>query len=891
MATAFGVRSRVAFQAAGAVLISWVCGTLLASSTSVKYLEVALACVIGFATPMNHLGDTCRNGFTWITSAFVLAPLGFGCCYLCFLLGGLRWNHWIVAIGLSCTAFLAILWAFAAQQLSAPRAQLAGNSATVVIALIPLLVVNTGVTQQKQVLLGAAGLLIALFVGAVIPLVLSHLPYIGALSARRQVPACAAAKLTALADLCEATAIYQLPTPAALQRHRECRLRLLAATVDLQAAVQSASMELTEPDLFPEASMLGDFKSKSEDCRRSLQMKSTMLAAGFSQVTWDLFFKGAQGELLRSAAVSAAHALRSSASRLRHLAGDEVPEVPSASWLGSGSSHASAKDCQEAAQRCRSAWENFWEAQLTAASQPQWRERVEESMLRSMPEFEKLPGVPLDLFLSGAHYFKTEGSPEGAQVAAFDEACRHCASLLGVRGACEAAASLAEMAQHAQQDWRWRLPFAGSFTGCRHWLRVPFKPQAWKTGWNKGAKFGGRMAIAILIAEIIYVNVKPHLPEDEDGLWTLITVTMAVTPVAGNSIFRGLLRLFGTFLGALLAVGTVALGGSAYTQAPSVFIMAFFNKYFEQELQFAGMVNFTTYVIVLNTLADRNDPEISDQQEVLRLATRRMLDVMIGVCLAMFANVFFFPERAVDELRARELLSFQRTAEAIRTSSVVLAGLAARAPEPEDSWDDLRADLFASAEAMNFAGDGRPGVMDLLSDAYFESQWRVAGGARVLGGALWVPCGGKSLPGHRCLEAVIGISRMLRITYMMVSLCEPGFEQGAERPLANDPMVLQALGYQGAAIGDELDRVLNLMKPRFEASGCEQHKGTPGELNETLERLEERLELLFRGAAASRARSGGLTLTAGHCGGARSAAVIKMLHGAVEAFIQACRQL
>ena len=27
--------------------------------------EVALACVIGFATPMNHLGDTCRNGFTW----------------------------------------------------------------------------------------------------------------------------------------------------------------------------------------------------------------------------------------------------------------------------------------------------------------------------------------------------------------------------------------------------------------------------------------------------------------------------------------------------------------------------------------------------------------------------------------------------------------------------------------------------------------------------------------------------------------------------------------------------------------------------------------------------------------------------------------------------------
>ena len=34
--------------------------------------------------------------------------------------------------------------------------------------------------------------------------------------------------------------------------------------------------------------------------------------------------------------------------------------------------------------------------------------------------------------------------------------------------------------------------------------------------------------------------------------------------------------------------------------------------------------------------------------------------------------------------------------------------------------------------------------------------------------------------------------------------------QGAERPLANDPMVLQALGYQGAAIGDELDNRQNL---------------------------------------------------------------------------------
>jgi hypothetical protein len=31
--------------------------------------QVALACVVSFATPMNLLGDTCRNAFIWASRA------------------------------------------------------------------------------------------------------------------------------------------------------------------------------------------------------------------------------------------------------------------------------------------------------------------------------------------------------------------------------------------------------------------------------------------------------------------------------------------------------------------------------------------------------------------------------------------------------------------------------------------------------------------------------------------------------------------------------------------------------------------------------------------------------------------------------------------------------
>ena len=75
--------------------------------------------------------------------------------------------------------------------------------------------------------------------------------------------------------------------------------------------------------------------------------------------------------------------------------------------------------------------------------------------------------------------------------------------------------------------------FNDSFTGLRHWMRVPWTPSSWRAGWQKGGKFGCRLALAISAAALIFVALRPRLPKDEDGMWTLITVAFMVTPVAG----------------------------------------------------------------------------------------------------------------------------------------------------------------------------------------------------------------------------------------------------------------------------------------------------------------------------------------------------------------------
>lgn len=50
-----------------------------------------------------------------------------------------------------------------------------------------------------------------------------------------------------------------------------------------------------------------------------------------------------------------------------------------------------------------------------------------------------------------------------------------------------------------------RMPcFNNSFTGLRHWMRVPWTPSSWRAGWKKGGKFGCRLALATTAAALIF---------------------------------------------------------------------------------------------------------------------------------------------------------------------------------------------------------------------------------------------------------------------------------------------------------------------------------------------------------------------------------------------------
>eukprot|EP00435_Cladocopium_sp_Y103_P046337 s914_g13.t1 len=57
-----------------------------------------------------------------------------------------------------------------------------------------------------------------------------------------------------------------------------------------------------------------------------------------------------------------------------------------------------------------------------------------------------------------------------------------------------------------------------------------------------------------------------------------------------------------------------------------------------------------------------------------------------------------------------------------------------------------RPEITSSYESLNFAGDGRPGVGDVLEDARWESAWGVDGGVLLLG----------TIQGPRLRLAIVG---------------------------------------------------------------------------------------------------------------------------------------
>eukprot|EP00434_Breviolum_minutum_P019498 symbB.v1.2.017199.t1/scaffold1338.1/size124487/2 len=191
-------------------------------------------------------------------------------------------------------------------------------------------------------------------------------------------------------------------------------------------------------------------------------------------------------------------------------------------------------------------------------------------------------------------------------------------------------------------------------------------------------------------------------------------------------------------------------------------------------------------------------------------------------------------------------------------------------------------EIWNSFESLNFAGDGRPGVGDVLEDARWESRWGVDRGVLLLGGLLWLPGCWKGPPkGKHCLDAVPILSRLLRSVQVLVGICQSDFGEDAKRPLCHDAGVFHTLGANGSNFTHLLDSTLS--------SAVNLLQGRATEMN--AERLEEQMTQLFTSAANSRLMAGGLVGSTSQLGGMKAAAALKLLELCVQNFVQICRQL
>ena len=285
----------------------------------------------------------------------------------------------------------------------------------------------------------------------------------------------------------------------------------------------------------------------AERCRLALQMKSSMLCAGFSNITLDTFYRGVMGERLRDVCFSSAHALRAAAATLSALSGkaDEA-FLTSASWMGADL--ATKDDCRELAEQCRKSLQRYMDSQLEAAHDPLWRTHAEETLRQQFP-MDDDPNGPdgisfmglVDLYLKGAHHLDTQDSVQAARVAGFDEACRHSCCVLGVKAAAEAAAAATELIAERVSEPEARGPcrlcalVGPSFTGARSWLRVPCAGrEAWKKGLAKGRSHALRLGIAVMLTGFFVIYVLRRFNEHDNGLWTLLTVAMGIMPMEGS---------------------------------------------------------------------------------------------------------------------------------------------------------------------------------------------------------------------------------------------------------------------------------------------------------------------------------------------------------------------
>jgi len=219
--------------------------------------------------------------------------------------------------------------------------------------------------------------------------------------------------------------------------------------------------------------------------------------------------------------------------------------------------------------------------------------------------------------------------------------------------------------------------------------------------------FGIRYATAVSAA--IWLGHAPGLVENQSK-WILITVCVVMQPIAGASLLKAILRIFGT----LVAFFTSILIFGLYSQDPPLLLASLFL------VQVIGVYGFTGpryqyawFVFAFTTAVILGD-SLSGTGQVETVAFQRASMVGLGILIVLVVDALFWPTRSEVSLRRGLAERSRQLAEALLSASQVAPGPHGAAADAEGSAPSpLASQLGLAAAARSEIGVSRSRVESL----------------------------------------------------------------------------------------------------------------------------------------------------------------------------------
>jgi len=885
----------LAFAELDPVIFEWV---------SKAFSPLMMALVLKVMAPDFGMGF--KSCITLLVGANFAIFIGIVAGALCYVIGGMRFSSYLVVAALFITPFvLALLGSMGKVAKPSTMATFLEPGMAFACAFpLQSLLGSMGPDQppndMTNLLQYGVSTIVWFGLTAIIGGFTLFLPFgFGALPARVLIPSHLSDLLSTLARYASIVAVGRGspgPIPPALDRRRDLRYETLRATAGYRNVIKTAKLERLG-GYRGECAAVGASCAAAETCRLAINLQHTANNRICSESTRRLYFRGPFSESIQSVQNLTCRSLFVASVLAADVAGhtqrgmpdtSSTPPPPEPHEVDVGVVREVAEACQASVRSFREKW--------IAMSAEGGRERSQEV----------------------AKELGHDASPP------FEEVCRANASILAVVGAADAAAKLAQhTADLAEEMYAvdgltgYCCPLPGGI-GFYNAIGILIGgPSVWCQGIKNGWRFAVRLGLAMGIIGILIAAIP--LPSNgiqiEYGTGAVLTAGICMQPIQGAAILKGIHRLIGTIAGALVAIAVLLASQWEWVAMWVWFgVLAFFVVFFNAELQYAGMVFFTTaaYVALLASVPTES------HQQTIQDAFVRMLEILVGVLVAGLLSLFIATSKASTSLRKQMMEALSCSA---FTFTAMTRALADAAPQGSDAQlhdastlesmmhfvmgkdsghkdggageDDgdadeekdgltkipklskLRESSWELMGALFYGGDGQPGTADTLQDTRWESRFGTDLGYEILGGLIWLPQGcfpcltPKRASGKNCLRAIPALNRQMKHSHISVALLEPGFPGGGEL-LLGDQLVHEALGAQGEGLAAPFREAVSCLKPLLEASGSEepitqQLLACSGDYDAVdfdyalgrLDEVDRRLDLLLRGAEAGCKKAGG----------------------------------